>query len=327
MTNSNWKPVAHASDCGVHNEPAYPNGPCTCSGTRWHGYGERVGDFAGVWALTGWLAGLSEPEPFAWFVVDASRTRYATVNSEGAALAYIEAKRIGTVLRPMPVYAAPVPPAAVPSVDIADICNAYESGVGHRGRRTANVNPYPSGSHEYDAYAIGAQGNPAAVAASKTEPFLNFNLTQAMALVESFGGLDGDMAVQWFDKAISEDGEAMPAGLYAFCYDYPEEGRQWLGDPMAEIAAPVAPAAPSASPQGTVLVSPEESMTVQMLRARVAELEAAQADDVVRDGAFHVPTLEAVLRGLKSEDDSTQLRAIISEVETILAAQQQKVKP
>lgn len=57
MTNSNWKPVPHWSKCGVHS--GYPN-ICTCNtGTRWHGYGERVGDFAGVWALTGWLAGLS----------------------------------------------------------------------------------------------------------------------------------------------------------------------------------------------------------------------------------------------------------------------------
>lgn len=67
MTNSNWKPVAHASDCGVHNEPAYPNGPCTCSGTRWHGYGERVGDLAGVLAFAqgmAWLGG--EAVPVAW---------------------------------------------------------------------------------------------------------------------------------------------------------------------------------------------------------------------------------------------------------------------
>ena len=23
----------HASDCAVHNEPAYPNGPCNCGAT------------------------------------------------------------------------------------------------------------------------------------------------------------------------------------------------------------------------------------------------------------------------------------------------------
>jgi len=154
MTNSNWKPVPHRPGCRVLRP--LTDHQCTCSGTRWHGYGERVGDFAGVWALTGWLAGLSEPEPFAWFVVDASRTRYATVNSEGAALAYIEAKRIGTVLRPMPVYAAPVPAQDDRADVVANICNAYESGVGHRGRPTAHVNPYPRGSDESMAYALGA---------------------------------------------------------------------------------------------------------------------------------------------------------------------------
>lgn len=25
--------VEHASDCAVHNEPAYPAGPCNCRGT------------------------------------------------------------------------------------------------------------------------------------------------------------------------------------------------------------------------------------------------------------------------------------------------------
>lgn len=86
---------------------------------------------------------------------------------------------------------------------------------------------------------------PAPSAVAKTDPFLNFNLTQAMALVESFGGLDCDMAVSWFPKGADvETGEPMPEGLYAYCYDYPEEGRQWLGDPMAEITAPAtAPAA------------------------------------------------------------------------------------
>lgn len=48
------------------------------------------------------------------------------------------------------------PVAAVPDVD--SICNAYESGVGHRGRSTASVNPYPVGSHEHKAYALGAAG-------------------------------------------------------------------------------------------------------------------------------------------------------------------------
>lgn len=61
------------------------------------------------------------------------------------------------------LYAAPVAPAAQ-AVDVADICNAYESGVGHRGRRTASINPYAVGTHEHEAYAIGAAGEPAAQA-------------------------------------------------------------------------------------------------------------------------------------------------------------------
>ena len=47
---------------------------------------------------------------------------------------------------------------AQPAVDVANICNAYESGVGHNGRPTANINPYPVGSNEHEAYRIGATG-------------------------------------------------------------------------------------------------------------------------------------------------------------------------
>lgn len=43
-------------------------------------------------------------------------------------------------------------------MNVADICNAYESGVGHSGRPTAKVNPYREGSPEHEAYAIGASG-------------------------------------------------------------------------------------------------------------------------------------------------------------------------
>lgn len=50
-----------------------------------------------------------------------------------------------------------VPASQDDSADrVANICNAYESGVGHRGRPTANVNPYPRGSDESIAYALGA---------------------------------------------------------------------------------------------------------------------------------------------------------------------------
>ena len=48
---SNWKPVPHSEVCMFDDwlmatDPKHI--PCTCDGTRWHGYGERVGDLAGV---------------------------------------------------------------------------------------------------------------------------------------------------------------------------------------------------------------------------------------------------------------------------------------
>lgn len=42
---------------------------------------------------------------------------------------------------------------------VDEICNAYESGVGHRARPTAHVNPYKPGSDLATAYAIGAVGD------------------------------------------------------------------------------------------------------------------------------------------------------------------------
>lgn len=41
---------------------------------------------------------------------------------------------------------------------VDEICNAYESGVGHRGRPTANVNPYRQGTAGHVAYRLGATG-------------------------------------------------------------------------------------------------------------------------------------------------------------------------
>lgn len=52
-----------------------------------------------------------------------------------------------------------VPEASAEPLDtdaISNICNAYDSGVGHRGRPTAHVNPYRQGSAESIAYALGA---------------------------------------------------------------------------------------------------------------------------------------------------------------------------
>ena len=69
--------------------------------------------------------------------------------------------------------AAPVPaqPANIPEQPHADfewvseICNAYESGVGHNGRPTANVNPYPPGTPQHTAYELGAKGTKHSAAA------------------------------------------------------------------------------------------------------------------------------------------------------------------
>ena len=61
----------------------------------------------------------------------------------------------------VPLYAGSAPVPAVPqAVDVDAICNAYESGVGHRGRPTANVNPYREGTPEHEAYALGAKDAP-----------------------------------------------------------------------------------------------------------------------------------------------------------------------
>lgn len=60
-----------------------------------------------------------------------------------------------------PLYAGSAPVPAAQAVDVDAICNAYESGVGHRGRPTANVNPYRECTPEHEAYAIGAKGEAA----------------------------------------------------------------------------------------------------------------------------------------------------------------------
>ena len=67
MTDSAWKPVPHDVDCqskyvasGFQEGPTLP---CSCDGTRWHGYGERVGDLAGVYALCQWFGMMREPAP------------------------------------------------------------------------------------------------------------------------------------------------------------------------------------------------------------------------------------------------------------------------
>jgi len=76
-----------------------------------------------------------------------------------------------------PLYAGSAPVPAAQAVDVDAICNAYESGVGHRGRPTANVNPYRECTPEHEAYAIGAKGEAAQAEAKAADsldlpPFL-----------------------------------------------------------------------------------------------------------------------------------------------------------
>ena len=74
-------------------------------------------------------------------------------------------------------YAGSAPVPAAQAVDVDAICNAYESGVGHRGRPTANVNPYRECTPEHEAYAIGAKGE----AAQAEENVADDELRQAIA--------------------------------------------------------------------------------------------------------------------------------------------------
>ena len=74
------------------------------------------------------------------------------------------------------------------------------------------------------------------------------NLAQAQNIVECFGGEDADVVVEEFGASVdAETGEAMPAGLYLWFADYPEEGR---------IAIDEDATAPQPDPQGGVNVRP-----------------------------------------------------------------------
>jgi hypothetical protein len=113
---------------------------------RAHSAEGLVDDMAAV------LKALRAQEPVEWKVE--SRTgRMRRLSSQVAAQAH-EAEGFKVT----PLYAAPVPAQEDVADRVENICHAYESGVGHRGRPTANVNPYPRGSDEYAAYALGAKG-------------------------------------------------------------------------------------------------------------------------------------------------------------------------
>ena len=134
MTNSNWKPVPHSRAKTVTAisgqswqvsacEYLRTGAECNCDGTRWHGYGERVGDFAAVWALTGWLAGLKpEQRPFGFLHVYPEGYDFTLESPD-----YDDPEAI---VRPL--YAAPVQPAAAPTIDVEQLkeqASAWESVV------------------------------------------------------------------------------------------------------------------------------------------------------------------------------------------------------
>ena len=119
---------------------------------------EPMAEFAAIMAVCGYFSRMRRP--------DAYETRWA---GKGGPYAwgtgflhkvYPDRVAKGTEIRALYAGSAPVP--AVPqAVDVDAICNAYESGVGHRGRPTANVNPYREWTPEHEAYAIGAKDAPA----------------------------------------------------------------------------------------------------------------------------------------------------------------------
>lgn len=63
------------------------------------------------------------------------------------------------------------------------------------------------------------------------DPKLVFGLGEARALVGFFGGHNTAVVVQSLPegRVTGDDDEPLPAGLYAWCDEYPEEGSMFLG--------------------------------------------------------------------------------------------------
>jgi len=305
MTNSTWKPVAHKGGCKFGIETVGESCWRDCSGTRWHGYGERVGDFAGVWALTGWLAGLSKPEPVAF----CNETALFWPEELEGAHAYVLAG-----LRPL--YAAPVQPAAAQPARVwQDAEGTIPAGIGDPVGRV----DMPDGVFDGAALVQPDAGKrPTLVTAAQpvdrtvilrsAEELIGtgsgawdcVNPLEIVGAVLEAAGIAHECSPAAATQPVAVPDEVMRAAVARLLdvSNYATE-QQYLGDdpsPWDEVRAILATRQPSAQ----------------------------VPDDVVRDGGFHVPTLEAVLRGLKSEDDSTQLRAIISEVQTMLSAAARK---
>lgn len=112
-----------------------------------------------IYSVAGKQPAVPDAKPFAWGVeFDGLNKVESLVNKSADVL------RKFTGIEPFPLFRNLAVPEAVAkdaarlSVWVSDICNAYESGVGHAGRPTAKVNPYREGTHEHEAYAIGANG-------------------------------------------------------------------------------------------------------------------------------------------------------------------------
>lgn len=90
---------------------------------------------------------------------------------------------------------------------VDEICNAYESGVGHRGRPTAHVNPYKPGSDLATAYAIGAVGDReaqvAAPAAAVPDGYRLQPLSEYEAMRLALDMPDGDYP-KWKELVIAD---------------------------------------------------------------------------------------------------------------------------
>ena len=114
---------------------------------------ELLAECAAIMAVCGYFSRMRGPDCYKVFTEDGD---YVYVD-DGVPCCYPDPN-----ITPLYAGSAPVPAVLqAVDVDVDAICNAYESGVGHRGRPTANVNPYREGTPEHEAYAIGAKGEAA----------------------------------------------------------------------------------------------------------------------------------------------------------------------
>lgn len=83
-------------------------------------------------------------------------------------------------------------------------------------------------SAQAEVETVGGEGAPpGAKAETETGEPIELNLSQVRQLEAFFGGEDTDAAVQWLPEWKNAEGD-MPAGVYVYCTEYPEEGRIWL---------------------------------------------------------------------------------------------------